>query len=148
MTPRKHTRQLVVHCSATTPEQNIGVVEIRRWHTDPPPKGRGWSDVGYHYVIRRSGRLEKGRAEDLAGAHVRGHNYDTVGICLVGGVDGQDEPQQNFTVDQFATLLKLLVTLKKRYPTAHIRGHRDFPGVDKACPCFNTHAWWNGAINP
>ena len=144
MIPRLHTRHLVVHCSATKPEQNIGVVEIRKWHVEE----RRWSDVGYHYIIRRNGRLEKGRPEDLGGAHVQGHNHDTVGICLVGGVDGQNEPQQNFTESQFATLLKLLVTLKKRYPQAHITGHRDFPGVDKACPCFNAHAWWNGAINP
>ena len=142
MHARTNTRHIVVHCSATKPSANIGVVEIRRWHVED----NHWSDCGYHYVIRRNGRMEKGRAEDLAGAHVQGHNHDTVAVCLVGGVDDGGDPHQNYTDDQYATLLKLLVTLKKRYPTASVMGHRDFPGVDKACPCFDAKKWYRQAI--
>ena len=130
---------LVVHCAATKPQMDVGVEEIRRWHKD-----RGWSDVGYHYVIRRSGEVEKGRPDDVVGAHVAGHNARTIGVCLVGGIDEDGHPEPNFTPDQFNSLRELLVDLQKRYDVHDegIVGHRDFPAVGKACPSFDVQRWW------
>jgi hypothetical protein len=83
MTNRSKTNWIVLHCSATRASQvNIGAKDIRRWHKD-----KGWADIGYHYVIKRDGTLEKGRALDAVGAHVEGHNSDSVGVCLVGGLN-------------------------------------------------------------
>ena len=138
MTPRKSTKYLVVHCSATRPSLDVGAKEIRQWH-----KNQGWEDIGYHYVIRRDGKVEKGRPEGMVGAHVAGFNATSVGVCMVGGVSQKDftKPENNFTKEQFAGLKDLLATLSKKYPGAVVLGHRDFPRVAKACPSFDARVW-------
>jgi N-acetylmuramoyl-L-alanine amidase len=128
---------LVVHCSATRESQDIGVEDIRRWH-----KQRGFLDVGYHYVIRRDGTRETGRPEAVPGAHARGWNHRSIGICLAGGVmPNGTTPEDNFTVAQWDELKALLLELRTRYPDADIVGHGDLPGVNKACPSFNVERW-------
>lgn len=145
----KSVRYLVVHCAATPPSRDIGVSEIRVMH-----KQRNFADIGYHYVIRRDGRVEKGRPDNVAGAHVSGFNSISLGVCLVGGVDAKGKPEDNYTPAQFAALEQLLVTLKGSYPSAQILGHRDLsPDKNgdgkispnewlKACPCFDVRRWW------
>jgi N-acetylmuramoyl-L-alanine amidase len=137
-TPRKRTTHLVIHCAATKPSLDIGAKEIRQWH-----KQKGWIDIGYHFVIRRDGRIETGRPVDVVGAHVEGHNSTSVGICLVGGVSQADAnvPEDNFTGAQYVALAGLLKELIVKYPNCTIKGHRDFPGVKKACPSFDVAAW-------
>ena len=117
---------------------NIGAPEIRKWH-----KAKGWDDIGYHYVIRRDGKVERGRREDAIGAHVAGFNSTSIGVCMVGGVSEKDftKSENNFTKEQFAALEKLMSSLVKKYPKALVRGHRDFPKVAKACPSFDAKAW-------
>lgn len=138
MTARKSTKHIVLHCSATRPNMDIGVKDIRRWH-----KAKGWDDVGYHYVLRRDGRVEKGRPEQDVGAHVARYNSTSIGICLVGGVNQNDftKPENNFTAEQWVALRDLLAVLIRKYPDAKVLGHRDFPGVSKACPCFDARQW-------
>ncbi len=133
---RRLTDHIVLHCSATPPDVDVGVTEIRQWHVS-----KGWSDIGYHYVIRRNGSRERGRPENQAGSHVKGFNANTLGICLVGGTDARQRPQNNFTPAQWESLKRLLTELQARYPQATILGHRDFPGVAKACPCFDAILW-------
>ena len=132
-------RHIVIHCSYTPPSMDIGVVEIRVWHHQ-----NGWRDLGYHHVIRRDGTVEPGRPEDQHGAHVRGHNGTSLGVCLVGGMAQADKrPDCNFTTDQWTALDALVYELKQRYPNAEVVGHRDLdPG--KACPTFDVAAWWQG----
>ena len=132
---RTETKYLVVHCSATPPDMDIGATEIRRWHIED----NCWSDIGYHFVIRRSGALELGREIDAVGAHVRGVNSVSIGCCLIGGVDDDGNPADNFTAAQRVTLDALLRVLAKAYPGAVVRGHRDF--AEKACPSFDAKAW-------
>lgn len=127
---------LVIHTAATRPSMDIGAKEIRSWH-----KAKGWSDIGYHYVIRRDGKVEKGRPDARVGAHVAGHNRDSIGICLVGGVNENLVPENNYTEAQWKALEELLHKLVQKYPEACVRGHRDFPGVSKACPCFDAEPW-------
>lgn len=127
---------IVIHCSATRPDLDVGAEQIRVWH-----RGRGWSDIGYHYVVRRSGAVEAGRPLERAGAHVAGHNAKTIGVCLVGGVDATGLPQANYTPGQWAALEKLVGDLCEQFPAARVCGHRDFPGVAKACPCFDAGDW-------
>ena len=149
---RRLTKYIVVHCSATGPTSDIGVDEIRDWHVNK----NGWSDIGYHAVIRRSGQIEYGRHFDEPGAHVKGQNYQSVGVCMVGGVDANNKPENNFTAPQFASLKILLAMLRRSYPNAAILGHRDLsPDLDgdgivekhewlKDCPCFDVQAWLKG----
>lgn len=132
---RETTKYLVVHCAATKPSMNIGLREIRQWHRE-----RGWLDIGYHFVIRRDGTVEQGRPQDVIGAHVEGHNYESLGICLVGGIDASGKPENNFTQSQFASLRILLAQLKGDYPSAQIVGHRDLD-PKKACPSFDVASW-------
>jgi N-acetylmuramoyl-L-alanine amidase len=135
---RRQTNAIVIHCSATRAIQSrIGAKDIRQWHLD-----KGWRDIGYHFVIKRDGTVEKGRDVDAVGSHVSGHNHDSVAICLVGGLnDNTYQPENNYTVSQWASLKKLITTLVKRYPAAKVKGHRDYEGVKKACPCFNARPW-------
>lgn len=127
---------IAVHCSATPPSQNLGVADIDRMH-----RLRGFLKVGYHFVIKRDGTVEKGRELSERGAHVEDWNHCSVGICLIGGVDAKLRPEANFTPAQFASLQALLADLSHTFPTALIQGHRDFPKVAKACPSFNVKQW-------
>ena len=133
---RTVTEYIVIHCSATRPSMNIGVAEIRQWH-----KAKGWKDIGYHYVIRRDGIIETGRPEAEIGAHVEGYNSISLGICLVGGVDDQIKPENNFTPEQWKSLRELVLKMKMKYPGAIVQGHRDFPDVHKDCPSFDVKVW-------
>ncbi len=126
---RDATDFIVVHCTATPADMDIGVEEIDRWH-----KERGWLGCGYHKVIRRDGTVENGRDIDTMGAHVRGFNSNSVGIALVG--------TDKFTSDQFSSLNKTIEDILDLYPESKILGHRDFPGVKKECPGFDVEKWW------
>ena len=90
MIERKKTDKLVVHCADTPEDMDIGAEKIREWHT----KERGWDDIGYHWVIKRDGTLEAGRAINMQGAHAKAVNGSSIGCCLVGRGD-------NFTDDQY-----------------------------------------------
>lgn len=137
MAKRRTTNWIVLHCSATRGIQDIGAADIRKWH-----KAKGWADIGYAFVIRRNGKVERGRAQDDVGSHVQGHNLDSLGICLVGGLDNKTwKPVNNFTAAQWASLKTLVAQLVKTYPKARVIGHRDFPKVMKECPCFDARAW-------
>lgn len=142
---------IVVHCSASTANTTTNIDSIRRDHIH----GNGWRDIGYHYVIERDGTRNAGRAENEVGSHVgaNGTNYRSIGICMVGGVKQvpnssppRFEPEINFTELQFAELTRLLDELEGRYPSAELKGHRDFnrhypPERRKDCPSFNVQAW-------
>lgn len=136
-TARARTDYIAVHCSATKPSQNVDEVEIRRWH-----QAKGWQDIGYNIVIPRYGTIQVGRPLDYVGAHVEGYNNRALGICLVGGIAEADgQPEDNFTPKQREALLVALRFCRLYAPGALIRGHRDFPGVAKACPSFDVRAW-------
>lgn len=117
---------------------DIGVKEIRRWH-----KNKGWADIGYHAVIRRNGTIELGRPWHVKGAHARGHNHNTIGICLIGGIDAYKRPVANFTAAQEQSLALLVAGLKTVYKVNKVIGHNDLTDR-KACPSFNVAQWLEG----
>jgi N-acetylmuramoyl-L-alanine amidase len=128
-------KKIIVHCSATPPDMDIGVHEIRIWHK----KENGWKDIGYHWVIRRNGEIEAGRDLNDAGAHTPGQNSDSIGVCLVGGVTKQNKPENNFKAKQMNTLRLYLKVCRALYPNATIHGHNEFS--NKACPSFDVQEW-------
>lgn len=127
--------KIIIHCSATPPDMDIGAEEIRRWHVN----GNGWSDIGYHYVIKRDGMVDAGRDVEITGAHTKGHNKGSIGICMVGGIDSEGNAQNNFTRRQFKTLENMVRFMKATYKNATIHGHREF--ANKACPSFDVQKW-------
>lgn len=136
--PIKSVDLIVVHCSATRATDDIGAEDIDRWH-----KQRGWFRIGYHYVIRRDGTVEKGRPDDQPGAHARGYNHVSLGICMAGGVAANGKtPENNFTPAQFKSLEDLVKRLLNEHPHALPIGHGQLPGVAKACPSFDVREWW------
>lgn len=128
---KRMINEIIIHCTATPEGRECSVDEIRRWH-----RQRGFSDIGYHYVVHLDGSVENGRDVNVSGAHCSGHNANSIGVVYVGGVakDGRT-PKDTRTQEQKATLASLLIDLRKLYPRAKIHGHRDF--ANKACPSFD-----------
>ena len=133
---RKSTDYLIIHCSATKPSMDIGFEEINQWH-----RQRGWLSCGYHFIIRRNGVIEDGRTTDAVGAHCRGKNHNSIGICMVGGVTQEDhtKAEDNFLPAQWESLKKLCDELHEQYPDAKVKGHYHF--ADKFCPSFDVDEW-------
>ena len=131
---RPFTDRIVIHCSATPPGRDIGRVEIDQWH-----KARGWTGIGYNFVVRRNGTLEYGREVTKVGAHAKGYNARSIGICLIGGIDAAGKPEANFSDAQWATLQRILAALRLVWPAAEVIGHNEV--ARKACPSFNVQEW-------
>lgn len=122
---------LIIHTSAVRPNQTSSSAQIDQWH-----RQRGWKMIGYHYVVRRDGCIERGRPEEMIGAHCTNHNKHSIGICYEGGLDINGNPADTRTPAQKASLLLLLRQLLTRYPNAIIASHHTF-NPQKSCPCFN-----------
>ena len=125
---------IVIHCSATRCNQSFPVTDLIRCHADR------FGFTGYHYYITRDGQTYQTRHEQLVGAHAKGYNSHSLGVCYEGGLDSHGRPADTRTPKQKRALLKLLKRLKKEHPQAQILGHRDLPKVKKACPCFDARA--------
>ena len=122
---------IVVHCSATRCDRPFPVTALVRCHADR------FGFTGYHYYITRDGHTYQTRHEQLIGAHARGYNKHSLGVCYEGGLDTRGKPCDTRTKQQKAALLTLLKRLKTEHPQARIVGHRDLPDVKKDCPCFD-----------
>ena len=128
---KRKITEIIVHCTATQEGKNFTVSDITRWH-----KQRGFSTIGYHYVIYLDGTRHLGRNVNISGAHCENHNSHSIGVCYVGGLasDGKT-PKDTRTNAQKTALLALLRELRRIYPMARIYGHRNF--ANKACPSFD-----------
>lgn len=123
--------KIIIHCSATREGQAFSVDTIKQWHLN-----RGWSDVGYHYIVHLDGSISYGRDINKRGAHVKGHNTGSIGVCYVGGVETDGKtPKDTRTPEQKESLLDLIKTLKRLNSNAVVYGHRDFSS--KACPSYD-----------
>ena len=119
---------LIIHCSDTDDDLDLRAQDIHKMHL-----GFGWDGIGYHKIICKNGDVENGRPEYWVGAHVKGKNTDSLGVCLIGRTD--------FSKAQFNSLEKLLIAWKKKYSPVSILGHRDVVKTDKTCPNFNVKKW-------
>lgn len=125
-------RFLVVHCSATRSDCDYSVERLLRDH-----KARGFRTIGYHFYISRCGVVTQHRRLLEVGAHARGVNRCSIGLCYEGGLDARGQPADTRTAQQKMAMLELLQKLHRLFPGALIVGHRELPGVKKACPCFD-----------
>lgn len=122
--------EIFIHCADTPDSMDIGASEIDDWH-----KQRGWSGIGYHFVIRRNGDIENGRPLKKSGAHVRGHNAKSIGICLVG--------REKYSDPQWTSLKHLIGDLLDTFPKAEVKGHYQADKKKPHCPGFNVPEWYH-----
>lgn len=137
----RNLKKIIVHCS----DSRFGnAALINEWH-----KARGWSGIGYHFVILNGhiapkidydlvadGMVDIGRPVEQTGAHCEGQNADSIGVCLIG--------EENFTKFQMSSLRATLAWLCATYKISHdqVFGHRDFDKHGKTCPNFDVQEWW------
>lgn len=131
---------IVVHCTATKSDQNIGASQIDSWH-----RQNGFEEIGYHYVIRRNGAIESGREPTKVGRHTKGFNNKTIAVALVGGVDDSLNPENNFTRAQFDSLRNFISDTVKTFPSIKVLGHNQIR--NKSCPSFDVAAWLENVMD-
>lgn len=123
---------IILHCTATREGQPVSVEDVTRWHI-----ARGFSNIGYHYLVGLDGRADVGRDVGLVGAHCAGRNKTSIGVCYVGGLNSEGIPEDTRTESQKEALFRLCAMLQKRFgiPDYKIHCHNEF--ARKACPCFS-----------
>lgn len=127
----REINEIIIHCSATKEGKNFNVQDINRWHIR-----EGYNGIGYHYVIYLDGTIAKGRSIERIGAHTKGHNEKSIGICYIGGLDKDSKPKDTRTKKQKDALKQLIADLLAEFPAiTKISGHRQYAA--KACPCFD-----------
>ena len=135
MTPDQ-VKYIVLHCSDSPNSLDDTRLDdaatIHAWH-----KLNDWAGIGSHYVISEKGDLQNGRPEYWAGAHVRGHNHESIGVCLIGYGD--------FNPQQWVALKRIVCDLRLKFPGAQVVGHRDLDSK-KECPGFNVALWLQGGM--
>ena len=138
----RYINDIIIHCSASPYQRDDRAADIKAWHTAKPPKGNGWSNIGYHYIIDLDGTIEHGRPISQPGAHCKRHNAHSIGVCYVGGLGPDGKPADTRTAAQRQSMLQLITKLTMMY-CCHVHGHRDYdPG--KSCPCFDVAAEYGG----
>lgn len=131
----RHLDKIIFHCADTRTDQSFSVHTIRKWHTDPKPKGRGWSDIGYHYYIDLKGVQHVGRPITRMGSHARGANNGSVGVCFEGGKNPDGTPWNKPKLEQIKTAQVLIGYLRSKYGDLTLHGHCEFS--TKSCPNFD-----------
>lgn len=130
--------EIIIHCADTPEGRDNTVADITAWH-----KQKGYRTIGYHYVVYRDGSIHTGRPIEEIGAHCKGHNAHSIGICYIGGQSADGKAHKDTrTPEQKEALLSLLRQLKAKFPNATIYGHRDFS--TKPCPCFDAQNEYKG----
>lgn len=127
----REIKYIVLHCTATP--QNTTIESIRNYWKNVLK----WKNVGYHFIIDRAGNFTKLADLKTITNGVKGYNKNSIHIAYIGGIDDKGRAIDNRTIGQKYQILYLLRRLKTAYPLAKIMGHRDFPNVKKACPCFD-----------
>jgi len=129
----REIKLIVIHCSATRCNIPFTPAQLEECH-----KAMGMKCTGYHFYITRDGMLHHTRPLEEVGAHARGFNLHSIGICYEGGLSPEGIPMDTRTTFQRMALLDLLTILKKLYPNATVKGHYQLSAdIHKACPCFD-----------
>ena len=132
---------IVLHCTATA--TNATIEAIKKYWAEVLK----WKSPGYHYIIDYAGTVHSIHPEELISNGVSGHNHDSINISYIGGVVGTKAVDTRSDAQKQA-MITLLLGLRHKYPGAKICGHRDFPGVKKACPSFDVAKWLKEVNNP
>ena len=136
MSRRKETDYIVIHSSHTKPNADISIRDVDEWH-----RKRGLLKVGYHFFIKREGKIEIGRNPNEIGAHTKEYDPNSISICLAGGLNTRGIVAPDYAKEQIESLFVLIRTLKFMYFGAKVVGHRNLSKTD--CPSFDVKEWWN-----
>lgn len=127
---------LTIHCAATPVGRNVKAATVEAWDLAK------FGQKSYHWIVELAGYRHRSLADDVRGAHVAHHNTGNIGVCYVGGMDvHMVHPQDTRTDAQRESLRQLVQDYRTQYPGLIVLGHRDWPGVTKACPSFDVKAW-------
>lgn len=141
---------IIVHCAATSTTSGVTTEDIARWHIND----RHFRDIGYHFMVDQKGVIHQGRPLQEMGAHCKGHNATSIGICYIGGLDDQGEPADTRTPLQQLAIKHLIGLLVNEFKIYDVYGHRDLsPDINgdgqvtsvdwiKMCPCYDAHMEW------
>lgn len=141
-------RYLVIHCTATPEGREVTAAEIRRWHTSPPPAGRGWKQVGYTDLIHLDGRVERlvdnnedGNVDPWEVTNgLKGYNGVSRHVVYAGGLSSDKKtPKDTRTAAQLEALKNYVTAFHRRHPSVRIVGHNELAA--KACPSFDVQEW-------
>lgn len=124
-------KYLTIHCAATPEGRDVKATTVSDWDRAK------FGQISYHWVVELNGNTVRTLPDDTKGAHVGKANTGNIGICYIGGCDKNMNAKDTRTVAQKAALRELVADYRKRYPGIIVRGHRDWPGVKKACPSFD-----------
>jgi N-acetylmuramoyl-L-alanine amidase len=123
---------LTIHCAATPQGRDVKAATISAWDT------ARFGQVSYHYLVELDGTEVATLPAGVLGAHVGGHNHGNIGVCYVGGMDAANaKPADTRTPAQRTTLRAIVSRYRAAHPGIVVLGHRDWPGVAKACPSFD-----------
>lgn len=134
--------KIILHCSATQEGKDFDVEDIREWHLQ-----RGFTDVGYHYVIKLDGTIQDGRDIRSIGAHCKGQNYGSISICYVGGLDKEGKGKDTRTNEQKESLLNLIDDLLLAYDLTIDDVYCHYQFAKKLCPCFKIEEFKEEYLN-
>lgn len=136
---RKETKYIIIHCSNSTPSEDLTVCELNKLH-----RQKGFLNIRYHLIIKRDGIIEAGRDIDEVGSHTEDFDDKSVSICLIGGVetDKDNEPRLNYTARQWETLKSLVKSMCLLYPEAKVVGFNEVD-TNKVSPFFDVQAWFD-----
>lgn len=146
--PERTINKLIIHCSASPNGRHYDIEDIDNWHKERRFKRSSnaikkhrddLESVGYHYVITVDGDIQQGRSIKERGAHVRGQNTDSIGVCMIG--EGQ------YSAEQWKALKLVAMGILHEYPNIEIYGHRHFTDK-KTCPCFSVDEWIQNEFEP
>jgi len=128
----RYIDSIIIHCSATEYTRHYTAEDINQWHLEA-----GYNEIGYHYVIYTDGTVVEGRDLNKEGAHAKGYNNYSIGICLVGGTGPDGIAYDNgYSTEQYKSLHDIIMRIDEKFPIEAIAGHKEIPDVNKACPCL------------
>lgn len=144
---KQELKFLVIHCSATKVNVTVTPEKILRWHTAPPPHGRGWKKPGYSVLIDNDAKIHEMNANngdqwitpDEITNGVKGINDQSYHICYAGGIARTGKAGDTRSPKQLAVMTKFIFDFIEKHPTIQIAGHNQF--ANKRCPSFDVPTW-------